>query len=331
LVTALSILPVLAIMFIHSMNSKANIRKKITVVGAGNVGAVTAQLIAERDLADVVIIDVIGGIPQGKALDILEACPIWRSSAKVTGTNDYDDTAGSDIVVITAGLARKPGMSRDDLLKSNAEIVKQVSRNILRTSPEAVVIVVTNPMDAMAYITQKATGFPHNRVVGMGGVLDTARMRSFLAQELNAHPKNIQAIVLGGHGDLMVPVARLTTVDGKYITDMLSESDIEKVITRTKNGGAEIVGLLKTGSAYHAPAASVVEMIESVLGMKKGPLPCSVYLNGEYGISGVYLGVPVRLGPGGVEKIIEIELTENEKTALTASADAIGKLIEKIS
>ncbi len=312
------------------MNSKANIRKKITVVGAGNVGAVTAQLIAERDLADVVIIDVIEGIPQGKALDILEACPLWHSSAMVTGTNDYDDTAGSDIVVITAGLARKPGMSRDDLLKANAEIVKQVSRNILGTSPEAVVIVVTNPMDAMAYVAREVTGFPYNRVVGMGGVLDTARMRSFLAQELNAHPKNIEAVVLGGHGDLMVPVARLTTVDGKCITDMLSESDIEKVIRRTKNGGAEIVELLKTGSAYHAPAAAVVEMIESVLGMKNGPLPCSVYLNGEYGIRGVYLGVPVRLGPGGVEKIIEIELTENEKTALTASADAIGKLIEKV-
>jgi malate dehydrogenase len=313
------------------MNSKADIRKKITVVGAGNVGAATAQLIAERDIADVVIIDVIEGIPQGKALDILEACPLWHSSAKVAGTNKYDDTAGSDIVVITAGLARKPGMSRDDLLQANADIVKQVSQNISRTSPEAVIIVVTNPMDVMAYITQKATGFPHNRVIGMGGVLDTARMRSFIALEVNAHPKNIQAIVMGGHGDLMVPLPRLTMVDGKCIPDILSESAIEKIIRRTKNGGAEIVGLLKTGSAYHAPAASVVEMIESIFGVKNEPLPCSVYLNGEYGISGVYLGVPVKLGAGGLEKIIEIELTENEKTALSASADAIRKIIEKIS
>lgn len=304
--------------------------KKITVVGAGNVGTTTAQLIAERDLADVVLIDIIDGIPQGKALDILEACPLWHSSSSVTGTNSYGDTAGSDIVVITAGLARKPGMSRDDLLMANAKIVKEVAGNIAATSPDAVIIIVSNPMDAMAQVTLKVTGFPSSRVIGMGGVLDTSRMRSFIAMETKAHPKDVRAIVMGGHGDLMVPVTSLTTVCDKCITDLLPEAKVEQIISRTKNGGAEIVAYLKTGSAYYAPAASTVEMIEAILGVKNEILPCSVYLNGEYGIQGVYVGVPVRLGADGLEEVIELELTEDEEKALHKSAEAVRGLMEKI-
>jgi malate dehydrogenase len=305
-------------------------RKKITVVGAGNVGTTTAQLIAERNLADVMLIDIVEGIPQGKALDILEACPIWHSSSKVTGTNSYDDTVDSDIVVITAGLARKPGMSRDDLLQANADIIKQVAQNITRTSPNAVIIVVTNPMDAMAHLVREVTDFKHKKVIGMGGVLDTTRMRSFIALETGAHPKDIKAMVLGGHGDLMVPLSRLTLVNGKCITDILPASRIEKIIDRTKNGGAEIVGFLKTGSAYYAPAASTVEMIENIFGIKNEPLPCSVFLSGEYGINGVYVGVHVKLCSKGLEEIIEFELTEKEKQALTASAEAVKALVQKL-
>ncbi len=305
-------------------------KKKITVVGAGNVGTTTVQLIAQKDLADVVLIDIVEGIPQGKALDIQEACPLWLSSSRVIGTNSYEDTAGSDIVVITAGLARKPGMSRDDLLKANADIIKAVAENIAGTSPEAVVIVVTNPMDAMAYLIQKVTGFPSRRVIGMGGVLDSTRMRTFIALELNIHPENVSAMVMGGHGDLMVPLPRLTTVEGKCISDVLPDDKIGKIIERTKNGGAEIVGYLKTGSAYYAPAAAVVEMVEAVFGLKNDPLPCSVFLDGEYGVKGTYLGVPVRLSSKGVEEVIELELDENEKIALHASADAVRGLIEKI-
>ncbi len=304
--------------------------KKITIVGAGNVGTTTAQLIAEKNLADVVLIDVVEGIPQGKAIDIQEACPLWQSSVKVTGTNSYDDTANSDIIVVTAGLARKPGMSRDDLLQANARIIREVAENIARTSTQAIIIVVTNPMDAMAYLTQRVTNFPHNRVIGMGGVLDSTRMRSFIAQGLNIFPKDVQTIVLGSHGDLMVPLPRLTMAGGKRITDILSESKIKMIIERTKNGGAEIVGLLKTGSAYYAPAASVVEMIEAILGIKNDPLPCSVYLDGEYGVKGVYLGVPIRLSSRGVDKIIELELTEDENQAFIASAEAVRGLIKKI-
>jgi len=307
------------------------LHKKITIVGAGNVGTTTAQLIAERNLADVVLIDVVEGIPQGKALDIQEACPLWHSSVKVTGTNSYDDTVNSDIVVVTAGLARKPGMSRDDLLQANARIVRDVAENIAGSSPQALIIVVTNPMDVMAHLTQKNTGIPHNRVIGMGGVLDSARMRSFIAQELDVPPRDIQTIVLGGHGDQMVPIPRLTMVDGKRITDILPESKIKMIIERTKNGGAEIVGLLKTGSAYYAPAASVVEMVESIMEDKKDAiLPCSVYLDGEYGVKGVYVGVPVRLSSNGVDKIIEIELTEDEKRAFIASAETVRLLIKKV-
>ncbi|NOZ85654.1 MAG: malate dehydrogenase [Deltaproteobacteria bacterium] len=312
------------------MNTTVKAHKKITVVGAGNVGATTAQLIAERDLADVVLVDVVEGIPQGKALDILEACPLWRSSAKVVGTNSFDGTADSDIVVITAGLARKPGMSRDDLLKANADIVGRVAEDTRRTSPSAVVIVVTNPMDAMAQVAMKVTTFPRQRVIGMGGVLDTARMRSFIAGETGVHPADIRAVVLGGHGDLMVPLPRLTMVGDKCITDILPEAAITRIMERTRNGGAEIVGLLKTGSAYYAPAASVVEMIETIFGIKDEPLPCSVYLQGEYGISGVYVGVPVRLGPKGLEEIIELELTDDERQALHESAEAVRRLTGKL-
>lgn len=304
--------------------------KKITIVGVGNVGTTTAQLIAERNLADVVLIDIVEGIPQGKALDIQEACPLWHSSVKVTGTNTYDDSVNSDIIIVTAGLARKPGMSRDDLLQANVSIIKEVAENIARTSPEAILIVVTNPLDAMAYLAQKATVFPYQRVIGMGGVLDSARMRSFIAQELDVSPRDVHTIVLGSHGDLMVPLPRLTIVNGKRITDILPESKIDMIIERTKNSGAEIVGLLKTGSAYYAPAASVVEMIEAIIENKKEPLPCSVYLDGKYGVKEVYLGVPVRLSSRGVEEIIELELTEDEKQAFIASAEAVKELIKKI-
>lgn len=306
------------------------IHKKVTIVGAGNVGATTAQLIAERNLADVILIDIIKGIPQGKALDIQEACPLWNSSSKITGTNSYEDTVDPDIVVVTAGLARKPGMSRDDLLQRNAAITLEIAEKIAKTSPSAVVIVVTNPMDAMTYLVQKVTRFPYNRVIGMGGVLDSARMRSFISGELEVPPYDVRAMVLGGHGNLMVPVASSTTVKGKVITDILPRSKIEAIIERTKNGGAEIVGLLKTGSAYHAPAASIVEMIENIFGIKNETLPCSVYLDGEYGVKGIYLGVPVRLSSKGLDRIIEFELTENEKKAFFASAEAVRKLIGKI-
>lgn len=305
-------------------------RKKITVVGAGNVGTTVAQLIAEKGLADVLFIDVIEGMPQGKALDIQEACPIWRSAVKVTGTNDFGDTKYSDIVVVTAGLARKPGMSRDDLLHANAKITRDVSGAIAKTSPEAIVIVVTNPMDAMAYLTRKITTFPHRRVIGMGGVLDSARMRNFIVEELGVLPQDVQAMVLGSHGDLMVPLPRFTTVNGRCITEVLPESKIKIIIERTRNAGAEIVSLLKTGSAYFAPAASVVEMIENILGYKNDIIPCSVYLNGEYGVKGVYSGVPVRLSLQGVEEIVELELTEDEKQTFAASAKAVKELIEKL-
>lgn len=301
--------------------------KKITVVGAGNVGTTTAQLIAEKNLADVVLVDIVEGIPQGKALDIQEACPLWNSSSKVTGTNTYKETAGSDIVVITAGLARKPGMSRDDLLQANASIINVVARSVAETSPEAVIIVVTNPMDVMAQLVQQITGIPHKKIIGMGGVLDSSRMRSFIAMELGVPPKDVQTMVLGGHGDQMVPLPRFTTVDGKDISDILPEERIRAIIERTKNGGAEIVGLLKTGSAYFAPGASVVEMIETMYGYKNELLPCSVYLDGEYGIKGVYLGVPVELSAEGIEKIVELPLTNEELKAMNVSAEAVRRLV----
>ncbi len=305
-------------------------RKKITVVGAGNVGTTTAQLIAEKDLADVVLIDIIEGIPQGKALDIQEACPLWGSSSKVIGTNSYEDTAGSDIVVITAGLARKPGMSRDDLLQANADIIKGVSKSAAAVSPDAIFIMVTNPMDVMAHLAQSVTGIPHKRMIGMGGVLDSSRMRSFIVMETGASPDEVENMVLGGHGDQMVPVKSLTKVKGKVITETVSEERVDAIIERTKFGGAEIVGLLKTGSAYYAPGASVVEMVEVILGRKDKILPCSVYLDGEYGIKGVYLGVPVKLSAEGIAEIIELELTDEEMKGLNVSAEAVRGLITNL-
>jgi len=306
------------------------LNKKITIIGAGNVGATTAQLIAERALGDIVLLDIVEDIPEGKALDIQEACPLWNSPIRVKGTSSYSDTEDSDIVVITAGIARRPGMSRDDLLHANADIVKKVAEEVSRRSPHAVIIVVTNPVDVMAYLTQKVTGFEHKRVVGMGGVLDSTRMRSFIAEELGIHPGDVHAIVLGGHGDQMIPLPRLTMIDGKCITSILSDEKIKGIVERTRNGGAEIVRLLKTGSAYYAPAASVVEMIRAILGLKDETMSCSVYLDGEYGIKGLYLGVPVRLSTEGVKEIVEIELTDEERVALNISAEAVRRLITQI-
>ena len=298
-------------------------RDKITVVGGGNVGATTAQLAAERNLGDVVLVDIVEGIPQGKALDMTEACPVWNSSAVVTGTNGYAETAGSDIVVITAGLARKPGMSRDDLLQANARIVRAVARELRESSPDAVVIVVSNPMDVMTQLTQQETGFPRHRVVGMGGILDSARFRAFVALETGVSARDVTALVLGGHGDAMVPLPRYTAVAGIPITEILPEDRIRALIERTRTGGAEIVAHLKTGSAYYAPAAAVVEMIEAVLLDEKRVLPCAAYLDGAYGVEGVYSGVPVKLGRRGVEEILELKLTEDEQRAFRASADAV--------
>ncbi len=306
-------------------------RRKIAIIGAGNVGTTTAQLIAERDLADVVLIDIVEGIPQGKALDIQEACPLWNSEAKVWGTNDFREIGDSDIVVVTAGLARKPGMSRDDLLQANAEIIKDIAVKIREVNPECIVIVVTNPMDAMTQITQRVSEFPPERVIGMGGVLDSSRMRTFIALETGSHPEDVRALVLGGHGDLMVPLPRFTEVKGRPITEVLDEEKIKKIVERTRNGGAEIVGLLKTGSAYYAPAASVVEMVENIFEIKDEIIPCSVFLRGEYGIDGVYTGVPVRLYAQGVKEIVELDLTEEEKKALFESSLAVKRLVEKIS
>ncbi len=298
-------------------------RKKVTVVGAGNVGASLVQRIAEAELADVVMMDVVEGVPQGKGLDLLEAGPIVDSDAKVTGTNGYDETADSDIIVITAGLARKPGMSRDDLLAKNADIVKTVARETGKRSPKAVVIVVTNPMDVMAYIAMKATGFPRERVIGMGGVLDSARFRAFIASELGVSVENTHAFVLGGHGDSMVPLPRYSTVAGIPITELMSAETIGKIVDRTRNGGAEIVSLLKTGSAYYAPSASTFEMVEAILLDKKKILPCSAWLTGEYGVRDVFAGVPVVLGGKGMEKVIEIKLNDDEKAGFLKSVDAV--------
>jgi len=318
-------------MFIHPIEKTGVLmQKKITVVGAGNVGATTAQLIAERNLADVVLIDIMDGIPKGKALDIQQACPLWNSLSIITGTNNYDDSSGSDIVVITAGLPRKAGMRRGDLLRANADIILGVSEDIKKTSQDAIIIVVTNPMDVMTYLTQKITGFPHKRVVGMGGVLDTSRMRTFIALELDVPVEDVRALVLGGHGDLMIPLSRVTSVKGKPILSIMPESKITEIIERTKNGGAEIVGLLKTWSAYCAPAASIVEMIETILGIKKEFLPCSAYLDGEYGVQGIYLGVPVELSVQGVDRIIEFDITGDEKKAFLNSAKRVHELITEM-
>ncbi len=300
--------------------------KKVTVVGAGNVGATAAQRLAEKELCDVVLLDIIEGVPQGKALDLAEAAPIEKHDAHLTGTNTYDATAGSNIVIITAGIPRKPGMSRDDLISTNAGIVRSVTREVASRSPEAVLIIVSNPLDAMCHVAFEASGFPKERVIGMAGVLDSARFRAFIAMELNVSVENTHAFVLGGHGDTMVPLPRFSTVAGIPITELLSKERIDALVTRTRNGGAEIVGLLKTGSAYYAPASAVVEMAESILKDKKKILPCAAYLQGEYGLKDLFIGVPVKLGARGVEDIIEITLTDEEKQALQKSAAAVQEL-----
>lgn len=302
--------------------------KKVTVVGAGNVGATAAQRLAEKELCDVVLVDIIEGVPQGKALDLTEAAPIEKHDAHLTGANGYDATAGSHIIIITAGIPRKPGMSRDDLINTNAGIMKSVTGEVAKLSPDAVIIVVSNPLDAMCHVAFDASGFPKQRVMGMAGVLDSARFRAFIAMELNVSVENTHAFVLGGHGDTMVPLPRYSTVAGVPITELLPPDRIDAIVERTRNGGAEIVGLLKTGSAYYAPASAAVEMAESILKDKKKILPCAVYLEGEYGLSGLFIGVPAKLGAGGIEEIVEIKLTDEEKAALNKSADAVVELKE---
>lgn len=303
-------------------------RKKITVVGAGMVGGTTAQRIAERDYADVVLVDIIEGMPQGKGLDLLESGPVLGFDSLVVGTNGYEETEGSDIVVITSGVPRKPGMTRDDLVLTNMGIVKSVTEQVVKYSPNAILIMVANPLDAMTQLAFKVSGFPKNRVFGMAGVLDTARFRTFIAQELDVSVEDVQAYVLGGHGDTMVPLVRYTTVGGIPLTELLPKDKIDGLVQRTRDGGAEIVKLLKTGSAFYAPSAAVVQMVDSVVLDKKRILPCAAYLEGEYGIQGLYVGVPVKLGAGGVEQVIEIKLTEEEAQALKRSAAAVKELIE---
>jgi malate dehydrogenase len=306
--------------------------KLITVVGAGNVGATTAQRLAEKELAHrVVMVDVVEGIPQGKGLDQWETAPIEGFDSRVIGTNGYAETAGSDIVIITAGIARKPGMSRDDLLSTNAGIVKQVSEEIKKTSPNAIVIVVSNPLDAMCQVAKKFTGFPRQRVIGMAGVLDTARYRAFLAEALNLSVRDIQAMVLGGHGDTMVPLLSYTTVSGIPITQLLPKTTLDPIIERTRTGGAEIVKHLKTGSAYYAPSAAAVQMAEAIAFDQRRVLPCAAWLEGEYKMSDLFLGVPCVLGRNGLEKIIEVELTAAEKTDLAKSADAVRELNQALA
>ncbi len=305
-------------------------RNKVTVVGAGNVGATTAQRIAEAGLADVVLIDIVEGLPQGKGLDLAEAAPVVGHDARIVGTNDYAATVGSDIVVVTSGLARQPGMSRDDLLLKNAGIVRSVVEQAVRHSPDAVLIVVTNPLDAMCHVALQASGFPRERVLGMAGVLDSARFRTFIAEELGVSVEDTHAFVLGGHGDTMVPLPRYSTVAGVPITELLSPERVQALCERTANGGAEVVGLLKTGSAFYAPAASTFEMVESILLDRHRVLPCAVLLQGEFGVDGLFVGVPAVLGEHGLERVFEIELTDAERTAFDRSADAVRELVTKL-
>lgn len=301
-------------------------RRKVTVVGAGNVGATTAQRIVDKQLADVVLIDIVEGVPQGKALDLAESGPVEGYDCKLTGTNNYKDTANSDIVVITAGVPRKPGMSRDDLLKTNYEIVKGVTEQVVKNSPDCILIVVSNPLDAMVQTAFRTSGFPKERVIGMAGVLDSARFRTFIGMELNVSVENIHAFVLGGHGDTMVPLPRYSTVSGIPITELLPKETIDRLVQRTRDGGAEIVALLKT-SAWYAPASAIVEMVDAILNDRKKILPCAAFLEGQYGISGLYVGVPVKLGSKGIEQVVEITLTLEEKAALQKSAAAVKELI----
>lgn len=305
---------------------------KITVVGAGNVGATAAQRLAEKELAkQVVLVDIAEGIPQGKGLDQWQSAPIELYDTRIVGTNGYDETVDSDIVVITAGIARKPGMSRDDLMNTNAGIVKSVSENIARTSPNAILIIVSNPLDVMCYVAKKASGFPRERVLGMAGVLDTARYRAFLAEALDVSVRDIQAMVLGGHGDTMVPLISYTTVSGIPITQLMARDVLDKLVDRTRNGGAEIVSYLKTGSAYYAPSAGAIQMVEAIVQDQKRILPCAAWLEGEYGMSGLFLGVPCKLGRKGLEQVLEVELTSAERVALGKSADAVREPMAKLS
>ena len=301
-------------------------QQKVTVVGAGNVGAMAAQRIVERELADVVVVDIIEGIPQGKSLDMMESAPVERFDARIRGSNGYDETEGSDVVVVTAGLARKPGMTRDDLVNKNSEIVGGVVKEVARRSPEAILIVVSNPLDAMCEVARRVSGFPRERVFGMAGILDSARMRWFIAEALGVSVENTHAFVLGGHGDTMVPLPRYSTVAGIPITELMPKEKVDAIVQRTRDGGAEIVNYYKTGSAYYAPSSAVVEMVVAVLKDKKKILPCAAYLQGEYGMRDVYLGVPVKLGRLGVEEIVEIRLLDEEKAALAKSADAVREL-----
>ena len=305
-------------------------RPKITIVGAGNVGATTAHWMASKELGDIVLVDVLDGIPQGKSLDLMEAGPVEDLDVTLTGSNSYEATANSDLVVITAGLARKPGMSRDDLLTKNSEIIKEVTKQVAKFSPKTIIIMVSNPLDVMTYEAMKISGFPKQRVVGMAGILDTARFRTFVAMELNISVEDIQALVLGGHGDSMVPLPRYTTVGGVPITELMSEDRVAALIERTRKGGIEIVNFLKTGSAYYAPAAAATQMAEAILKDKKRLLPCAAYLEGEYGLRDVFVGVPVILGAKGVEKILEVRLTKEEQAALAKSAEQVKANIAKL-
>jgi len=302
-------------------------RNKVTVIGAGNVGATTAQRIAEAGLADVVLVDIVEGLPQGKGLDMAEAAPVVLHDARITGTNDYAETADSDVIVVTSGLARQPGMSRDDLLTKNAGIVRAVVEQAAKASPDAIIVVVTNPLDAMCHVAMDASGFPRERVIGMAGVLDSARFRTFIAQELGVSVEDTHAFVLGGHGDTMVPLSRYSTVAGVPITELLPADRVRALEERTANGGAEVVALLKTGSAFYAPAAGVFEMVESILLDRKRVLPCAVMLRGEFGIDGLFVGVPVVLGRAGMERVFEIDLTDEERSAFQRSAEAVRELV----
>ena len=303
-------------------------RSKVTVVGAGNVGATTAQRIFDRGFADVVLVDIVDGLPQGKALDILESGPVLGSDATIVGTNGYEETAGSDIVVITSGIARRPGMSRDDLLLTNMRIVGSVVEEVVKQSPECIILPVTNPLDAMAQRAHQVSGFPKSRIVGMAGILDTARFRTFLAEELSVSVSSIEAYVLGGHGDTMVPIVGSTTVGGIPVANLIEAGRLEEIVQRTRDGGAEIVNYLKTGSAYYAPSAAIVQMVEAILLDKNEILPCTALLEGEYGVDGLFVGVPVKLGASGVVEVIEFDLNDDEMAALKHSADAVQELVD---
>jgi malate dehydrogenase len=311
-----------------SESKVSKMRSKVSIIGAGNVGATLAQRIAEKGYADVVMVDIIDGLPQGKALDILQSGPITGSDAGVMGTNSYEETAGSDIVVITSGVPRKPGMHRGDMVLTNMNIVKPVTEQVVKYSPKGIIIMVANPLDAMTQLVLHVSKFPRNRVMGQSGVLDTSRFRTLLARELNVSVEDVHACVLGGHGDTMMPIPRLTTVGGIPITELLPQKTVDKIVERTAKGGSEIVALLKTGSAFYAPAAATAQMVESILLDKKRILPCAAYLEGEYGIKGAVVGVPVKLGKGGIEQIIELKLTPEESAALKKSAEAVIELVQ---